>query len=149
MASKLTIKQEAFAVAYVETGNASEAYRQAYSADSMKPETIHKRASELLMNGEVAGRLAQLRAEAAARSSITVDSLLDELEEARKAALGAVTPQAAAAVSASMAKAKLLGMDVTKTEHTGANGGPIQTASADLGRIHDLLSRAIERRGVQ
>ncbi|MGU9998175.1 terminase small subunit, partial [Bordetella avium] len=37
----LTPKQEAFALAYVETGNASEAYRRAYSAERMKPETVN------------------------------------------------------------------------------------------------------------
>jgi len=31
----LTIKQEAFCQAYIETGNASEAYRTAYAADKI------------------------------------------------------------------------------------------------------------------
>ena len=35
----LTPKQEAFCLAYMETGNASEAYRRAYDADNMKPAT--------------------------------------------------------------------------------------------------------------
>ena len=39
-AHKLTPKQEAFARAYIETSNASEAYRQSYSASRMKDETI-------------------------------------------------------------------------------------------------------------
>ena len=51
---KLTIKQEAFARAYVETGNASEAYRRAYDAARMKPEVIAVKASELMANGKVA-----------------------------------------------------------------------------------------------
>lgn len=33
--ASLTIKQEAFCQAYIETGNASEAYRTAYAADKM------------------------------------------------------------------------------------------------------------------
>ena len=41
---KLTAKQEAFARAYVETGNASEAYRRAYNAENMKQESIAVRA---------------------------------------------------------------------------------------------------------
>ena len=36
----MTPKQEQFARLDVETGNASEAYRQAYNADNMKPETV-------------------------------------------------------------------------------------------------------------
>ena len=40
---KLTPKQEKFAQVYVETSNASEAYRQAYDALKMKPETITRK----------------------------------------------------------------------------------------------------------
>ena len=39
---KLTIKQEAFARAYVETGNASEAYSRAYNAENMQQITATK-----------------------------------------------------------------------------------------------------------
>ena len=46
--SKLTPKQEASCLAYTKTGNASEAYRQAYDAKGMKDTTIHVKASELL-----------------------------------------------------------------------------------------------------
>ena len=36
----LTPKQENFCLAYLETGNASEAYRRAYDVANMKPESI-------------------------------------------------------------------------------------------------------------
>ena len=52
---KLTIKQEAFARAYVETGNASEAYRRAYNAENMKQESIAVRACELLAHIKAIG----------------------------------------------------------------------------------------------
>jgi len=51
MESNLTPKQEKFCNLYLETGNASEAYRSSYSASRMKPETIHRRAKELLDHG--------------------------------------------------------------------------------------------------
>lgn len=108
---KLTIKQEAFCQAYIETGNANEAYRRAYSTARMKPETVNKRAHELLRKGAIAGRLEQLRGELAERHKITVDTLLLELEQNRQAALQAETVQAAAATAATMGKAKLLGLD--------------------------------------
>lgn len=57
----LTQKQENFCLAYIETGNASEAYRRSFSAGKMKPETVTKRASELLSNGDITGRLGELR----------------------------------------------------------------------------------------
>ena len=53
---KLTIKQEKFCNKYLECGNASEAYRFAYECSKMSDETVWKRSSELLQNGEVTGR---------------------------------------------------------------------------------------------
>lgn len=107
----LTPKQEAFCLAYLETGNASEAYRRAYNAENMKAGTIAVKASELLANGKVAVRLAEMRQAAAKRNQITVDDLLRELEEARTKALNCENPQSSAAVSATLGKAKLLGLD--------------------------------------
>ena len=43
--SKLTPKQENFCLAYLETSNASEAYRRAYDSENMKPESINVNAS--------------------------------------------------------------------------------------------------------
>ena len=45
--TSLTIKQENFCQVYVETGNASEAYRRAYDAKNMKSETVRRTAKEL------------------------------------------------------------------------------------------------------
>ena len=44
----LTPKQERFCQLYIELGNASEAYRQSYDADSMAEPTVNTKASELL-----------------------------------------------------------------------------------------------------
>lgn len=113
----LTGKREAFCLAFMETGNQSEAYRVAYDAGNMKAETIHKRASELMGNREVKGRIAELQQMAAERALVTVQSLTQELEEARALALR--EGQSAAAVSASMGKAKLHGLLVDKAAVTG------------------------------
>ena len=72
-ADRLTPKEDAFCLAYIETGNASEAYRRAYSAKKMKPATIHVRASELLDNGKVTVRLAELRALHLKRHEVGLD----------------------------------------------------------------------------
>lgn len=118
----LTIKQEAFCQAYIETGNASEAYRKAYAADKMKPETINRNAKALLDNSKIATRVAELQGEIKDRHNVTVDSLLLELEEARRAALTAETPQSSAAVAATMGKAKLVGLDKQVIDHTSSDG---------------------------
>lgn len=82
----MTEKQSRFVAEYLKTGNASEAYRLAYDAGGMKPETVHKRASELLANGEVAGRVAAHRQASQERFQITLDSLTADLIEDRAAA---------------------------------------------------------------
>lgn len=61
---KLTNKQEAFAVKYVECGNATEAYRFAYNAENMTGDVIHVKAYEALNNGKVSVRVAELKEKA-------------------------------------------------------------------------------------
>ena len=124
----LTPKQEAFAMAYVETGNASEAYRRSYNAEKMKPETVNRTAKEQLDNPKIAARLAELKAAHVERHEITVDDLIRELEEARSIAMAGERQQPAAMVAATMGKAKILGLvqDKVDARLTGPDGGPIE-----------------------
>ena len=115
----LTIKQEKFAQLVVELGDNSKAYRGAYDASRMKPESVHRKARELIENVKVSARIDELRAEAAKAHRCTVDSLLRELEEARTVALSCETPQSSAAVAATMGKAKLCGLDKQLVELSG------------------------------
>lgn len=119
-------------MAYVETGNASEAYRRAFDASKMKAASIAVNASKLLADAKVALRVKELQAKAVKRHEITVDDLIRELEEARKVASNQEKPQAAAMVAATMGKAKLLGMLTDKTELTGADGGPVQLEDSQV-----------------
>ena len=128
---KLTIKQEAFARAYVETGNASEAYRRAYDSSKMKPESVYESASRLLADVKIAARLAELREPIMQRHNVTVDSLVLELEEARRAALSADTPQSSAAVAATMGKAKLCGLDKQVIDLMSSDGSMTPSASQE------------------
>lgn len=122
-------KMEKFCLAYMETANAAESYRRAYNTSGMAEKTIQREGYNTLQKPQVQARLEELRKQVMERHEITVDTLLAELEEARKAALGAETPQTSAAVSATMGKAKLLGLDKKIVELTGKNGTPIQTNS--------------------
>lgn len=114
----LTPKQENFCLAYLETGNASAAYRQAYDASKMKVDSIRVAANELLANPKVTLRLEELRKPVIERHNITIDDLIAELDENRKAALSAETVQSSAATAATMAKAKLLGYLTDKIDAT-------------------------------
>lgn len=120
----LTPKQEAFCIKYVETGNASEAYRHAYNAEKMKPETIKVKASELLKSGNVSVTVEKLKSEAKKIADkhfgITVESLLSEFDENRREALQ--LGQISAANQATLGKAKLCGLDVYKVDHTSSDG---------------------------
>lgn len=87
---------------------------EAYAEAGYKPSEPN--ASRLRSNDKVQSRILEIQERGAVRAEITVASILEELEQARVAALGAETPQSSAAVSASMSKAKLLGLVVDKSE---------------------------------
>ena len=95
---RLTPKQEAFCLAYVETGNASEAYRRAYNAENMKPATVNRKAKML-------------------KSKLTLESHLEKLRELRDAA--ADFGQFSAAIRAEIARGKAAGLYTEKVNLSG------------------------------
>lgn len=135
----LTTKQENFCQKYVETGNASEAYRYGYDTSRMKPESVHRKAKELMDNGNVAARIAELKQRAAVKHDVTVATLLRELEEARTIALSCETPQTSAAVSATMGKAKLCGLDKQLIELSGEVNNKVTLTNAQRIMLDKLL----------
>lgn len=134
----LTPKQENFCLAYLETGNASEAYRRSYNAENMKPESINVNACKLLADAKIAQRLDELRAPVIRKAQLTVEDLLRELEEARRLAIDTEAP--APAVSATMGKAKLLGLDKQIIDHTSSDG------SMSPSRAGDAVLAALEKK---
>jgi len=111
----ITQKQRNFCNAFVETGNASEAYRRAYSTDNMSAESIKVEASRLLDNPNVSLTVEELRKQHAERHNVTVDSITKELEEAR--IMSMTEKQLSTAVSATMGKAKLHGLLIDKSDN--------------------------------
>ncbi len=73
---------------------------------------------------KVAARIAELQAEAARRSEITVNDLVADLSIMFKLALATKNP--AAGVSAVLGKAKLLGLIVDKVEITATQRKPMR-----------------------
>jgi len=108
MQRALTPKQAAFCHAYIETGNASEAYRRAYDAQNMKLATVGRKAQVMLNHAGVAAEIQRLKTRVAHEHDVTVASLIRELEEARQLALK--NKQPGAAVNATMGKGKLAGV---------------------------------------
>ena len=119
---RFTDKMEKFCLAYMETSCAAEAYRRSYNIENMIASGVGREAWIVLQKPQVQARIAELREVVMERHQITIDTLLAELEEARQKAMNAETPQASAAVSATMGKAKLLGLDKQIIEHTGPGG---------------------------
>ena len=77
---KLSVKQGNFCNYYIECGNASEAYRRAYSCSNMKDESIHRKAIELLNNGKITARVKGLQEELKKKSDITKEEVLNMLK---------------------------------------------------------------------
>lgn len=76
---KLTIKQENFCNKYVECGNASEAYRFAFSCKKATNRTITVKASHLLSRDNIGTRVKELQEELKAKSDITKERVIAEL----------------------------------------------------------------------
>lgn len=110
----LTIKQERFCLAYIETGNASEAYRSAYSAKGMSLKTINEAASRLTSNSKVIARLQELRAPAVKAAQITLEQHLADLRRLRD--LAEASEKYGPAVTAEMARGKASGLYVDQIE---------------------------------
>jgi len=115
----LTPKQEGFCLTYIETGNASEAYRQNYEAGAMKETTINRNAKAMLDNSKIAARLAELRKPAVEKAQVTLETHLNDLKRLRD--LAEADLKFGPAVQAEVARGKAAGLYVEKQEikHTG------------------------------
>lgn len=118
--SQLTPKQEAFAQAYVETGNASEAYRSAYDASNMLPASVNRKAKECLDHVKISARIDILRQKHQERHNVTVDSLTEDAQS--MLIIAQETGNVSGGVSALTLIAKLHGLLTEKRELTGKNG---------------------------
>ena len=136
--NKLTPKQEGFCQSYIETGNASEAYRQNYNVHRMNANTINRKAKELIDNGKITARINSLQVDHAKRHNTTIDSLTDELNEAIRIAREDVKPSAM--IVAIMAKAKLHGLLTDRIESVDdsiANRLALRRKARQLDRQND------------
>lgn len=75
----LTPKKKKFADEFIKCGNQSQAYRLSYKCKKMKDETITKRASELMKDGDVKGRIDELQSKIEKKNILTAQQLQEEL----------------------------------------------------------------------
>jgi hypothetical protein len=119
-----------------------EAYLAAgYGGERKDRDAARFHASRLLHNkhgAAIIARVKELQAEAARQKQATVESIVDELESARMVARE--NKQASAMVAASNAKAKILGLEVNRTEIGGP--GDFSTANDTATLAEQLLKQA-------
>jgi hypothetical protein len=113
MAPLRNTKHERFAQGLAEGKSADEAY----SAAGYKSDRAH--ASRLAANGLVRGRVLELQGAAAAETQITIEGLISEAADIQKRATQA--GQHSAAIAALIAKAKLAGRWVERSEQKNSN----------------------------
>lgn len=137
----LTKKQEDFALAYVETGNASDAYRRTYAVKKMTEKSINETASRLLKNVKVAARIAALRAPVVEKAGLTLEKHLDDLLRLRNMAVK--DAKWTAAIQAEIARGKAAGLYVERTELTGKDGAPIPLTNVPVDEYLKARSKVL------
>lgn len=137
---ELTPKQEAFIAAYLETNNASEAYRRAYDCSRMKPESVWRKAVEVLENVNVSARIAAVRKEARQSVKITLKDHLETLQDLRDKARDA--GQFSAAVKAEESRGKASGIyTAAEEDEKELRAMSRDDILAELKQIQDILAR--------
>jgi phage terminase small subunit len=127
----LTPKREKFAQGVASGMTQAEAYRQAFSAQRMSTPAIYVEAARLSENPKIALRIAELRAPAAKRAGITLESHLEDLLKLRN--MAAKAGNVAAAITAEVARGKHAGVAAPeRREHSGAGGAPIHLAAVSM-----------------
>jgi phage terminase small subunit len=124
----LTAKQEAFCIAYLKTGNASEAYRRSYDAAGMSTPSINRKAKELLDNGKITARLAVLREPVIQKAQITLERHLADLESLRD--MAKLAEKYGPAIQAEIARGKASGLYVERIGDP--DGNPLQPSAPTI-----------------
>ena len=114
---------EKAAQVFVETGNKTEAYRQAGYSTNMSDKAISANVNRLFHRDLVLNRVAELQAGHKKRHDITIDSLTERLTTAEQLGLEIKNP--AAAVSAIMGIAKMHGLLIDKKQLGGDPDNPL------------------------
>jgi len=130
MAEILTQRQESFCYAYIETGNASEAYRRCYTTNKMKPESINRLAKVLMDNVKIASRLEELRAPIREAAGITLLDHLNTLQALRDKA--EEKENYSAAITAETQRGKASGLYVERKEITGKDGKDLVSLTVEF-----------------
>ncbi len=115
----LSPKQKAFVRFYIETANASEAYRRAYNAGNMGANAIHVAACKLLKHPKVTIMKQALDEKANLETLLTLEQHMSELKTLRE--MAKTNGQMSAAIKAEELRGKLRRFYVEQVEHGTAH----------------------------
>ena len=111
MTRPITLRQEHFAREYVSNqGNASAAYRAAYSTQNQSETTVTRNAHAVSRNANVAAMIATLRSQALEANGVSPAQVIAMLQEDRAQAKELPTPQLGVAVRVDELLGKTAGM---------------------------------------
>ena len=120
---KLTPKQEKFCQEVASGKSLADAYRAAYNSSRMKPETIRRKAFDVMNNGNVTARVEKLKQELSEKQLWT-------REMSVKALIRVYADKDAPATAKVSAVKELNNMhgyyEPTRHELSGANGDPVE-----------------------
>lgn len=139
-ADNLNPKQEAFAIAFIETGDMSEAFRRAYQPQRARPQTINRMAYRVANHPGVMARIAQERDRMRARARVTLDGLTLKLDADRDLAREIRKPSAA--IAALRLQAELHGLISSQRDSPLAI---IEGLGAFVAHLDALAERRAER----
>lgn len=143
----LSEKAEAVCVAYIQHGDGSKAYRDAGYAPNAKPETVAKLVNRFLKRAEVQKRLSELRDAVSVGSNITLQSHLAELGWLME--ISAASGKMSAAVQASIARGKVVGLYI---DRVAVSGSLDVTEKPDLTKLSEgeltVLQAMLEKAGM-
>jgi len=111
---KLTLKQERFVNALLETGNQYEAYCRAYECENMSRSAIDVEASKLVRHPKIAQRLDRFRESRSVEAILTLEAHMSELQSLGDAARTA--GQLSAAITAEVKRGELMRFYVKQVE---------------------------------
>ena len=138
----LTLKQAAFAQAYWELKNATDAYAKVYNVSNMKRPTMARAAHALTDNPKVQARLDEIRAQHYKKSTTTIDDMIEIQREALDIARQKGDEKSI--MLAGMNIAKLEGHLVDRAEVRTGQLDPDE-AKPDIAALWDRVSAAVRQ----
>lgn len=133
----LTAKQEAFAQAVVSGMSQADAFRAAYNHGGMADKTIREKASRIMADPKISGRVHELRAPVVQKVQYGLEQAMLEAQDAYNVAKEKCN--GGAMVAAATLRAKLNGLLIERKE---VRTGPLEQASdAQLDMIIEAKAR--------